>query len=100
MAAPTATSVGQCTPVWTRLYPTAAASGTIAAAASGDSMATAEANAAADAACPDGNDDEVGRRVMRRWTGSNSAAGRRRGNSRLPTRLAAKLANAMAPNPR
>jgi hypothetical protein len=29
-------------------------------------MATAAENAAADAACPEGNDDEVGRRVIRR----------------------------------
>src|SRR5262245_44060525 len=100
MAAPATTSVGQCTPVWTRLYPTAAASGTIAAAASGYSMVTADANAAADAECPDGNDDGVGLRDIRRSTGSSSAAGRRRGNSRLPTKLAAKLAKPMATTPR
>jgi hypothetical protein len=29
-------------------------------------MATADANANADAECPDGNDDDVGRFVMRR----------------------------------
>lgn len=36
-------------------------SGTIASPARGDSIATAAANAAAEAECPDGNDDDVGR---------------------------------------
>ena len=63
-------------------------------------MATAVANANADAEWPDGNDEDVGRRVIRRCTGNSSAAGRRRGNSRLPTKLAEKLAPAIAASPR
>ncbi len=50
MVAPTAMSVGQCTPVWTREYATAAASGARTAPAAGDSMHTAVVNAAAEAA--------------------------------------------------
>ncbi len=57
---PAATSEGQWTPVCTREYATAAAIGATASPAAGDSIATAVANAAADAACPDGNDDDRG----------------------------------------
>src|SRR3954470_19140728 len=59
-ATPAATSLVQCTPTWIREYATVAASGTTQLAARGLSMATAVAKAAADAACPEGNDDDVG----------------------------------------
>jgi hypothetical protein len=100
IAVPAATSDGQCTPVCTREYATAAATGATAAASAGDSIASAVVNAAADAACPDGNDDDVGRLVSRRGTSSRSAAGRRRGNRRFATRLALKLAPPIAASPR
>ena len=63
-------------------------------------MATATANAAAEAACPDGNDDEVGGSSSERNAGSSSAAGRRRGTSGLSTPLASRLAPPMASTPR
>jgi hypothetical protein len=69
-------------------------------AAFGLSMATAVANAAAEAACPEGNDDEVGGKSSERYAGSSSAAGRRRGTSGLNTPLASRLAPAMASTPR
>jgi hypothetical protein len=46
--------------MWIREYATAAASGAMAKPALRHSNATAVANAAADAACPEGNDDDVG----------------------------------------
>src|SRR4051812_33447120 len=57
-------------------------------------------NAAAEAACPDGNDEEVGRLVSLRAIGTRSAAGLRRGNRVLPIAFALKLAPAMATTPR
>src|SRR5690349_15821302 len=62
-------------------------------------MATAVAKAAADAECPDGNDDEVGRLDRRRCTAIRSAAGLRRGKSDFPTRFALADAPAMAATP-
>src|SRR3954452_6772646 len=62
-------------------------------------MATAVVKAAADAAWPEGNEEEVGRRVSRRATGTRSAAGRRRGKTCLPKALAVKLGPAIATRP-
>ena len=100
MASPTPTSEGQWTPVWTREYATARARGATASPARGDSMATAVAKAAAEAECPEGNDEDVGRFRRRRCAGTSSSAGRRRGNSGFPMRLAAALAPAIATTPR
>lgn len=97
---PAATSVGQCTPVCTREYPTTAASGSTTAPSARFSIATAVPKAAADAACPDGNEDDSGRLVSLRRGGSSSAAGRRRGNSGFPMRLADALAAPIAAIPR
>jgi hypothetical protein len=58
------------------------------------------ANAAADAECPDGNDDDVGGFANVWYAGSSAAAGRRRGSSGLSTALAVALAPAMASRPR
>lgn len=66
----------------------------------GDSNATAVANAAADAACPDGNDDEFGGLGNDWYAGSSRAGGRRRGISGLSTALAVKLVAAMDSAPR
>jgi hypothetical protein len=59
-AAPATTSDAQWTPTCTREYATDAASGATARPSFGLSIATAVMNAAADAACPDGNDEDVG----------------------------------------
>ena len=99
-AAPTTTSDVQCTPTCTREYATAAASGATTRPSRGASMLTAVANAAAEAECPDGNDDEVGGLAMVWYAGSSEAAGRRRGSSGLSTALASALAPAMASTPR
>jgi hypothetical protein len=63
-------------------------------------MATAVANAAAEAECPDGNDDDVGGFGSVWYAGSSAAAGRRRGSSGLQTTFAAVLASAIASTPR
>src|SRR5256885_11566568 len=63
-------------------------------------MATAVVNAAADAAWPDGNEEDVGGLgTVRQW-GSGSGAGRRRGSSGLATALVRKLAAPMDSTPR
>src|SRR5262249_4457477 len=57
-------------------------------------------NAAADAAWPDGNDEDVGGSGRVRQAGSASAPGRRRGNKGLPSTLLVKLAPPIASTPR
>jgi hypothetical protein len=99
-AAPASTSELQCTPTCTRDQATAAASGATASPARGLSMATAVVNAAAEAACPEGNELEVGRRRSRRSGGISASGGRRRGSSGLSTALAVVLAPRMATRPR
>ena len=99
-ATPVATSLVQCTPTCTREYATVRASGTTHVAAFGLSIATAVANAAAEAAWPEGNDDDVGGKSSERYSGSSSAAGRRRGTRGLSTPLASRLAPVMASVPR
>ncbi len=99
-AAPAATSVGQCTPICTREYATASATGAMTAAETGSSSATPAVNAAAEAECPDGNEDETGGLRMRRTNGTASPGGRRRGNRGLATPLANPLAIPVTASPR
>jgi hypothetical protein len=66
----------------------------------GLSNATAVANAAADAACPDGNDDDFGGVGNDWYAGSSRAGGRRRGISGLSMALAVQLVAAMDSTPR
>src|SRR5947209_835598 len=66
----------------------------------GHSSATAAANAAADAAWPDGNDDEIGDSALSRYAGGSGTGGRRRGSSGLSTALVVKLVAAIARTPR
>ena len=99
-AAPATTSELQCTPTCTREYATLAASGASARPSLGLSSPTAVANAAAEAACPDGNDDDVGGSGRVWYAGSSEAAGRRRGSKGLHRAFAVALASAMASTPR
>src|SRR2546430_15235863 len=68
--------------------------------AGGLSMVTAVVKAAAEAAWPDGKDEEVGGSGTVRKSGRASAAGRRRGSSGLAIRVAGRLGPAMASPPR
>lgn len=100
MSVPPTTSDGQCAPVCTREYATAAATGAMTAPATGRSIATPAANAAALAEWPEGNDGDVGSRRMRRAAGSSVWSGRCPPNSRLPMRFATALAVSRLPTPR
>lgn len=79
--APARTSLTWWTPTWTREYPTAAATGASTAPATGSSRATPHVKAAADAACPLGNDVVQGCLVRRRTSGVSSMSGRCRRNN-------------------
>src|SRR6478735_7650560 len=68
--------------------------------ATGSSIVTPAANAAADAECPLGKDDVQGRWPIRRAIDVRSGSGRRRPISGLITTLDTKLAAASEPMPR
>src|SRR2546430_2944212 len=68
--------------------------------AGGLSMVTAVVKAAAEAAWPDGKDEEVGGSGTVGKSGRASAAGRRRGSSGLAIRVADRLGPAIASTPR
>jgi hypothetical protein len=85
--------------VTTRDAPTAAASAATGAASFGISSATPVANAAADAACPEGNDVVRGAGASRRRTGI-SLPGLARPDRPLTTTFVVVLAIAMPASPR
>lgn len=105
-AAPARASLGRRTPVCTRDRVTEAATGATTAPQPGDSSATPVANAAADAACPSGNEGVTGCRFSRRSRrtsrtgGTACAAGWGRRTERLPRAPAVREATPREARPR
>ncbi len=99
-AAPATTSLGKWTPVYTRDNATDQAIGATARPQAGDSSATPVANAAADAACPDGNEVVIGWRFSCRPSGTGSSTGRGRRTDRLPRVLMVSEARLSEARPR